>query len=217
MKKIQICVIGLGKFGVRFAEFMAEQGHEVVGIDMDEEKISKSKYFLAQGYHVDEVDREVLSQVGIKEFSHVFISVGDSITSSMMISLYLKEFEIENIWVKAVNHDHEKLLNMIGVDRVIIPEEMAASQLANELTMPGFIDYIPFDSDMIIKEIIVDKWSGKSFRDLDITNRFGIQAIAVKSKLSDDFTFIPKADLILGKNDVVVVIGNKKDLKKIKS
>lgn len=216
-KKIQICIIGLGKFGMRFARFMADQGHEVVGVDVDEDKISKSKDILTQAYHVDKVDREILSQIGIKEFSHVFISVGDSITSSMMISLYLKEFNIKNILVKAVNHDHEKLLSMVGVDRVIIPEEIAASQLANELTMPGFVDYIPFDSQMIIKELIVSKWAGRTLRDLDITNRFGIQAIAIKKVDEKQFTFIPGADYLLQEHDTIVVIGDKQELPKIKS
>jgi len=217
MEKKQICIIGLGKFGMRFAKFVSHQGHEVMGIDIDPEKVSRAKDILTDAYHVDLIDRDVLRQVGISEFSHVVISVGDSITASMMISLYMRELGAGNIWVKAVNHDHQKLLNMLGVDRVIIPEEMAASQLANELTMPGFIDYIPFDSDMIMHELVVSKWAGKTLKDLNITNKYGIQAVAIKEKGESQFCFIPKAESILNSGDIIVVIGHKNSLNKVKA
>ena len=41
MKKF--CVIGLGNFGYHVATFLYNEGHEVIGIDMDREKVQRIK------------------------------------------------------------------------------------------------------------------------------------------------------------------------------
>jgi trk system potassium uptake protein TrkA len=119
------------------------------------------------------------------------------------------------VWVKAVHRDHEKLLRKIGVTHVIIPEEMAAMQLANRVTMPGFIDFLPFDTEMMIREIMIDNWHGQTLRNLDLTNTYNIQVVAVKKANDNNFRYIPKADRVMERSDVLIVIGPRESLEKI--
>ncbi|MGV1100934.1 potassium channel family protein [Thiovibrio sp. JS02] len=215
--KYQIGVIGLGKFGFKFGNTLIQRGLEVIGVDTDPENVKRAQEYFPLVYQADATNKHVLEQLGFKDLTHVLVSVGDSIAASSMISLYLKELAVKNVWVKAINTDHEKLLRKIGVDEVIIPELMAATQLATKLAIPGYIGSLPFDKNFAIQELIVKEWAGKSLRDLDLTNRFSIQIIAVKRAGEENFQYIPKADNALGAGDALEVIGPIDKLTKIKS
>ena len=214
---LQAGVIGLGKFGFKFGKTLMELGHTVVGIDVDPDNIKRAQHVFSQVFQADATDKTALSQMGVTELSHVLVSVGDSIAASAMISMYLKELGVPVVWVKAINSDHEKLLQKIGVDQVVMPEHLAAKQLANRMAIPGFIEHLPFDKEMVIKELTIDEWAGKTLRDMDLTNRYNIQVIATRPALDNKFKFIPKADQRLEKGDVLVTIGHIEQMEKIQS
>lgn len=214
-KFVQVGVIGLGKFGLEFGKHLTELGINILGIDSDEDHIKKARHIFTQVYQANAANKEALQQIGVGDLSHVLVSVGDSIAASAMISMYLKELGVPVVWVKAINEDHAKLLKKIGVDDVFIPESMAARQLANRTTIPGFIDYFPFNKEIVVKEIKISNWAGQSLRDLNLTNKYRIQAIAVKKTGEKDYVFIPKADEKLTVDDVLVIIGEIKSLDEI--
>lgn len=216
-QKLQVGVIGLGKFGRQFARTLVELGHEVVGIDSDPQKVRDAQNELTQVFLADAISEEALAQMGVRELTHVLISVGESIAASTMISMYLKEMGVPRVLVKATNRDHEKLLYKIGVDEVIIPEFMAARQIATRIAMPGFIEHLPFDKEMGVKEFTVERWGGKSLREINLPNLFNVQAIAIRRKDSDKYRFIPRANDVLQSGDVVVIIGDLLQLEKIES
>jgi len=215
-KKIQVGVIGLGKFGLRFAKSLVELGHDVLGLDNDPAHIKQAQAHLPQVFLADAREKEVLEQTGLAEFEYVMVSVGDSISASAMISMFLKELKVPNVWVKASNPDHRKLLKKIGVDRVVIPEDLAAKQLANRLTNPGFVDYLPFDHNLVIHELKIDLHAGKTLRQLNLTNRYKIQVIAVRFKSGGKPIFIPDPEKVLSAGDILVVICHRSQLDSFK-
>jgi trk system potassium uptake protein TrkA len=163
----------------------------------------------------DAMSREALEQIRIQDLEHVLVSVGDSIAASVMISMYLKELGVSKVWAKAINKDHEKLLYKIGVDEVVIPEYMAAKQIASRIAMPGFIEYLSFDKTMAVKELEVKRWAGKSLKELNLTNSFGIQVIAVRRQGEKKYQYIPRADELFQEGDHVVAIGKISQLGKV--
>ncbi len=214
-KFVQVGVIGLGKFGLEFGKHLAKLDINILGIDLNEKNVKRAKHIFTQIYRANAADKEALQQIGVGDLSHVLVSVGDSIAASAMISLYLKELGVPVVWVKAIHEDHAKLLRKIGVDDVFIPESMAARQLASRTTIPGFIDYFPFNNEIVVKEIKIQNWAEQSLRDLDLTNRHRIQVIAVKKNGEKDYVFIPKANEKLAVDDILVIIGEIDNLQKI--
>lgn len=215
--KYQVGVIGLGKFGFKFGKTLTEHNIEVIGVDAKTENVKLAQSVFTQVYQADATNKEALEQLGFSDMTHVLISVGSSIAASSMIALYLKELHVPNVWVKAINADHEKLLMKIGVDEVFIPERMAAKQLANRIAIPGFIEYLPFDNKYALKEFIVHEWAGKSLREIDLTNRFNIQVIAVKHVGEDNYKYIPKANEQLNADDILVAIGEVDNFMNVKA
>jgi len=213
--KPQIAVIGLGKFGYKFGITLLGLGYRVLGIDHLNDKVEKSKNILTEVFKADATQKHALEQMGLSDMTHILVSVGDSISSSTMITMYLKELGVKNVWVKAIHKDHANLLSKIGADEVIIPEHLAAEQLAYRIDMPGLIGKLSVGSDMVIREMAIKKLSAKTIRDIDLTNRFNAQIIAVKRNNFSEYKFIPKADDKLSRGDKIVVIGEAEVLSKI--
>lgn len=205
--KPSVGVIGLGKFGLHFAETLMDLGHEVVGVDSDPKHVREARDLLTQVYEADASDKEVLLQLEVQSLDRVMISVGSSIATSVMIGMYLKEVGVHLVLAKAVHTDHQKLLLKVGVDRVVIPEIMAAREVAARLSMPGFVEHLPFDPKMGVCEIDVQKWKGKSLRELDLSNRFGVQVIARRGAGETSYSYIPRADDALAEGDALMIIG----------
>lgn len=217
MRKISVGVIGLGKFGLSFSQALMDLRQEVVGLDSVPEHVRNAQDVLTQVYQGDAMDRKVLEQLNFADFGVVMVSVGQSIEASAMISLYLKELGAAQVWVKAVSQDHHKLLDRIGVDRVILPEHFAATQLAHSLVTPGLMACLPFDAGMALREITIDKWAGKTLRDLDMTNVHGAQVVAVRRHGESAYTYVPRADMLFARGDVMVVLGSTEALEKMKA
>ena len=213
--KAQIGVIGLGKFGYKFGTTLLNLGHNVLGIDTQKENINKAKKTFSQVFEADATQKQALEQIGVSDMTHILVSVGNSISASTMISMYLKELAVKNVWVKAIHEDHAKLLKKVGVDEVIIPEHLAAEQLAYRIDMPGLIDRLPFGPDMVIREMAIEKLAQKTLREIDLTNRYNTQIIAIKRFGESKYRFIPKADDELSRGDKIMVIGDSEVLAKI--
>jgi trk system potassium uptake protein TrkA len=213
--KPQICVIGLGKFGYKVGTLLLQLNHQVIGIDANPANVQRAQKLFHQVYEADISNKQALEQIGFREITHALISVGDSISTSAMTTMYLKEMKVPNVWVKAINDDHATLLRKVGADEVIIPEHIAAEQLADRIHIPGIINRLPFDPDMIIREMTISQLSGKNLRDIDLSNRFNCQIIAIRKQAESHFRYIPKADDILTAGDSIVVIGKNISLSKI--
>jgi trk system potassium uptake protein TrkA len=210
-------VVGLGKFGLSLARSLMTHGQKVVGVDNDPDKVKTAAEVLTQAYQAEAVDKTALEQLGFGELQEVIVSTGHNMEASILITLFLKELGCKSVTVKAMSRDHEKVLIKVGANAVIFPERYAAEQLAAKLAVPGLIDYLPLGTNVILKELTVEKWAGKSLRDLDLTNSFGIQVVAVKGLEDKQFVFVPSADTPLQKGDILAVIGRGEKLLELES
>lgn len=215
VKKKEIGVIGLGKFGFSLAEALTTLGHAVVGVDSSEDHVKRAQNKLAQVFKADATDEKALEQIGFKDLDKVIVSTGDSMEASILVVLNLQSIGVEEIWVKAISEEHQRVLYKLGVDHVVFPEAFVAYQLAHQLTNLGINDYFGLGVDVATKEIVVDKWAGKNLRELDLTNTFHIQVVAFRKRDEAEFSFVPKADLVFEEGDVVVLIGKSKDMARI--
>ncbi|MFO7817273.1 MAG: potassium channel family protein [Thermodesulfobacteriota bacterium] len=216
MAKREIGIIGLGKFGFFLGKSLTDLGHTILGIDRKQDNIRRSQDVLAHVYEADATDKTALSQLGVADLDEVIISVGQSMEASILICLHLRELGECKLICKAISEDHEKVLRKIGVEEIIFPERFAAAQLARRMAIPGLIDYLPFGEDIVLRELEVHKWEGKSLRDLDLTNEHNIQVVAIKRKGAGQFSFVPQAREELSKGDILAVLGNEDDVDRLK-
>lgn len=122
MKK-QCVVIGLGKFGLMVAKKLSESGMDILAIDKDMKRVEKANIFATKAICVNVNDVESLEKVGLEDFEYGVIGIGENPSSSILASIILKDAGVNYIIAKAENETHKKVLERIGVDEVIIPEE----------------------------------------------------------------------------------------------
>lgn len=211
-KRLEIGIIGLGKFGTFLGQRLMELGHTVIGIDKNETKVRRARDELSRVFQADAMDRTALEQTGFKDLSKVVVSVGDAMEASILITLNMVELGVPDVWTKAVSFQHEKVLSKIGASNVFIPERYGAHQLALRMSVPGLVEYLPVGEGLLVQQLSVDKWSGRSLRQLDLTNRHGIQVVAVRRAESKDFVYLPKADVVLTTGDELVVFVQEENL-----
>jgi len=213
---MKFAVIGLGSFGSNVAKTLYEKGNEVLAVDVDKEKIEEVKTFVSHAVNMDAADKENLQALGIQDMDVVIVSLGPEMEASILTVLHLHEIGAKRVVAKALTEDHAKILEAVGATEVIYPEKDMAIKTAMKLSCPNVLEYLPLISGFGIQEIAPpEKFIGKSLKELDLRNKYGIQIIAIKELIPEKTTFVPKADFVLKDSDILVIMGEEKQLEKI--
>lgn len=206
----QIVIIGLGKFGMSVAKLLSKYDYDVLAIDDQESLIEEVVPFVTRAMQLNALDSEALKSAGIKNFDIAIIGIGDNIESSLMIALTLKELGIPNIIAKSRDEKHTKLLEMIGVNKIVQPEIDSAVRLVNTLTTTYIKDKMELSKDYSMIEIETPKiWVGKSFSELALRQKHSINVVCVKRNSEVIF---PTANYELDENDLLLVMASNKEL-----
>ncbi|MCX8160648.1 MAG: TrkA family potassium uptake protein [Candidatus Saccharicenans sp.] len=210
---MRFAVIGLGSFGSYLARTLYEKGHEVLVIDKDKDKVEEAKDFSSQAVWMDSADKESLQALGVQDMDVAVVSLGPEMEPSILTVLYLHELGVKRILAKALSPDHGKILEAIGATEVIYPERDMAVRLAQRLSSRNVLEYLPLAENISIQEIVPpEAFIGKKLRDLDLTNRYRVQVIAVRQLVPDRLIFIPGADFVIKDSDVLVVMGEEENI-----
>ena len=155
----------------------------------------------------DAQDLEVLRALGARDFDCAIIAIGDDLAASVLATMNLKELGVPYIICKAHDRTHRRVLEKLGVDRVIIPEQEHAERLARSLHSHNVLDYIELSEDYGILEVPAPKsWVGKTLKELNVRAKLGVNIIAVESGQKTNVS--PAADYRIEAGDVMVVLGD---------
>jgi trk system potassium uptake protein TrkA len=212
MKKQTFAVIGLGRFGSAMARTLTELGQDVVGIDSDEERVQRHADVIRSAVQLDANDERALRAVGVQDVDVAVISIGENIEASLLAVMLVKDLGVRRIIAKAVTTLHGRILERIGVDRVIFPEREMAIRVAHSLVVPNVLDYIELSRDFSIIEIPAPReFHGKSLKELQLRNRYGLTLIAIKRKPAGGGAEVtnvaPTADDLILADDVLALLG----------
>ncbi|RIW29495.1 TrkA family potassium uptake protein [Bacillus salacetis] len=207
----EFVVIGLGRFGGSIVRSLADQDLEVMAIDKEEDRVNEFASIASHAVVADTTDESVLKSLGIRNFDHVIVAIGDDIQSSILTTLMLKEIGVNKITVKAQNDYHEKVLRKIGANHVVHPERDMGRRIAHNIVSNNVLDYLELSEEHSIVEIAAnDRLDGNSLIDLDIRAKYGINIVAIKR--GKDILVSPQADEKIATGDVLIVIGADTDI-----
>jgi trk system potassium uptake protein TrkA len=214
----QFAIVGIGNFGYYLARHLFEKGHEVVALDLNQTQVQKVKDFVSMAVVADGTDREALESLGIKEVDSAVVSIGTRMQASILATLHLKEIGVKHILAKAVSEEHGRILSKIGAHEIIFPEKDLAISVAGRLDIPNILDYLPFINGYSIVELAPPKeFVGKSLKELNLINRFGVQVLAIKEIIPERHALIPTGNFLVKDGDALIVLGPDEDLKKLQA
>jgi trk system potassium uptake protein TrkA len=207
----QFIVLGLGRFGSAVATTLVELGHEVLGVDIDEERVDVLKDKITQAVQADITEEKVLKELGVKNFDAAIVGIATDLETSILVTMMLKEMGIKYIIAKAQNNLHAQVLKKIGVDKVVFPERDMGARIAQRLITPNIKDYIELEPDYNVIEIeALLEFADKTLSELDLRNKYGINVLAIKR--NDSFNISPRAKDVIKKGDFLIVIGETKKI-----
>jgi trk system potassium uptake protein TrkA len=211
MPKQAYAVIGLGRFGSSVAYELNEAGQEVLGIDINEEKVEDAESIVTHAIVGDSTDVEVLKSAGIRNFDCVIVAIGNDMQSSILTTLIIKELGVKQVIAKALSKTHGRVLEKVGADWIIYPERDMGSRVAHQLLSPNVLNYIQLSEEYNIEELkIPSSLTEKSLKELDFRAKYNISVIAIVC--NEEIIISPSPDHIIHEGDFLVVIGSREDL-----
>jgi len=147
----------------------------------------------------------------------VIVSTGANIKPSILICFHLRRLGITRIIAKAEDDDHGEILKLLGASEIIRPGVDMAKRLALQLTSPNILEFLPLEEDYTIAQVAPPSpFIGRSLRELDLRQRYGVNIIAIKELVPERFVMVPTADFVVKDSDLLIMVGKEADLKKIK-
>jgi len=150
---MKFIIIGLGNFGGTLARELAQQGHEVIGVDKQLDLVEDLKDRLTYSVQMDATNDRSLSELPIAEAHNVIVSLGDEGDATSVAAL-LKQKKAQHIIIRSVSQLHQIVLQTIGIAEIINPEQSTAQQLALRLGIPKVQQVQPLGNGYLLAEIM---------------------------------------------------------------
>lgn len=206
-------VIGLGRFGSNLACTLYELGHEVLGVDENEDNVKRVADHITHAIIGDPKDESVLQSIGVRNFDCTIVSLSSDIQSSVLVTLMLKEMGVEYVVAKAQSEIHARVLAKVGADRVVFPEKDMGMRLAQSLSRSNILEYIELSDEYSIVEIKVPAmWVGKTLRQLNVRGKYNVNIVGIRHHSPDYIEIAPNADSPFNEGEILVIIGSNKDV-----
>ena len=208
-----VLLIGLGRFGKHIAKQLSQMGHEIMAVDINEERVDKILPFVTNAQIGDSTDAEFLKSLGIGNYDLCFVTIGESFQNSLETTSLLKELGAKFVISRAERDVQEKFLLRNGADKVVYPEKQVAKWASIRYTDDHILDYMEVDAAHAIFEVeIPDEWIGKTVGGLDIRRKYNINILAIKNE--EEVSVAISADTVLRSGSTLLVLGDYRAIRK---
>jgi trk system potassium uptake protein TrkA len=223
-------VIGLGAFGKTLAMSLMENEVEVVAIDSNMEMVDEIQDDVTYAVCLDSTDEKALLSLGLEDFDFAIVCIGGDFEATLLTSVLLKNGGVKHVITRASDPIHIKILKAVGIDEIITPEIEVAEKLSYRLIYKNLFDIIHIDDSIAVVRIKApETFVGKTIGELNLRAKYKINVIAIEEKLSKDIqkdkkqkirkglivNNTPGAETVINEEDVLIVTGDAKDLKKL--
>ena len=179
-KKRSFCIIGLGRFGQTLARSLAKTDHQVLVIDENDDVINAISDIVTNAVVGDPTNEAVLRAAGVSDYDCVVVATADNINDSILTTLTLKDMGIKQVVARASSDQHRRVLEKLGADMVVFPEQDMGEKLVGILDRNNVLEYIEFsDTHAIVEVAVPQRWVGKSLAELNVRKKYGVTVLAV--------------------------------------
>ena len=217
--KNQVAVIGLGRFGSSVAGALYNLGHDVLAIDVNEDRVQGMMGRVTYPVTGNASNESVLRELGIQDYSAAVVAVGSDIVVSVMTCVLLKTMGLGLIVARAQNELHGNTLERIGVDRVVYAETESGVRLAHNLFNPNVQQYMELAPNFGISMLRApEKYADKTLKELGFSSprdKYGLAVVAVKR--GKDITLNPDGDDRLRPGDTLVLAGRDENFERLET
>lgn len=205
-------LIGLGRFGKFFAQKTFALGHQIMAVDINEDRINDALPYVTNALIGDSSRIEFLESLGVENYDACIVAIGDDFQKSLETTYLLHELGAKKVVSRASADIQKKFLLNNGADQVIYPEKALAEWTAVSLSSDKIFDFVALDDTYAVSEVAIpQKWVGKTLSSLDVRKKNSVNIIAAKDKKGTVRNLDPNETLresdrlfVMGKNDDIV-------------
>ncbi len=224
---MKIIVIGLGSFGASLAEKLTKMGNEVIGVDIKLSRVEAIKDIITHAINLDATEIGAVSNLPYKDADIIVMAIGEDKGANILATALMKQLKVKRLISRAVSPLQEMVLEAMGVDEIIHPEEETAERWSKKLNLRGVVDSFELNRDFsIIETNIPLEYNGKNLEEIGLKRNYNIIVLTVisfvneKNKLGilrkiSNVQGVASAKTILHHGDIMVLYGHNKDLRKL--
>lgn len=223
---MKFIIIGLGNFGGSLAEKLTQQGNEVIGVDSRDEKVVALKDKLSHTICMNATDQSAIAHLPLKNTDVVMVCIGEDEGANIMVTAHFKNLGVKRLISRSINPLHENVLQALGVNEIVRPEEETAERWAKKLCLKGVVDSFELNKNFSIVEIVVpEKYVGKTIEEVKFRELHNVLILTIirdtqeksflgRSKIVANVQGIPEPTTMLQRDDIIVIYGANEDLQK---
>jgi trk system potassium uptake protein TrkA len=215
---MKIAVIGLGQFGRALALRLARSGADVIAVDRDMEVVQELRDDVALAAKLDATDERSLRSQGIDQVDVLVAAIGGDFEANQLVVVQAKRLGIKRVVARAESAVHKRILELIGADEVVMPEEEAAERVSQLVMRPSLQSYFELvDGYSIVEAELPTAWAGKTIADLNLRHRYGVNLIAIKRVVDEreSINAVPMPSDAFQVGDVLAIAGSDESLKRL--
>lgn len=210
-------IVGLGIFGSGVAETLFEKGHDVIAIDLIEEKVERAAAQTTRAVVGDARQKEVLKRIGAEGADGAVVSTGNDISASILAVMALKDLGVRDVYVKVISFDHARIMARMGVTETAFPERETSVNLAVRMVRSdALLNYVRLGSGLSLQEMTVPAaWEGKTLRELALPRHHRVSVVAVHDVMMDEMNPVPDPDAPLLDSHTLILTGTEENLARV--
>lgn len=202
-------IIGLGRFGGSVCRELIKSDQEVLAIDSCEDRVNEYMNVATHAVVANAQDEATLRSLGLRNFDHVIVAIGEDIQASILVTLMAKEMGVPRITAKAQNEYHARVLDKVGADTVVHPERDMGIRLGHKLTSNNMLDFIELSEDYSLAEVIITnkKYYNRTIEEINFRQHFNLTIVAIR-RGKNELIVSPPANQMILENDILLVVGH---------
>lgn len=220
-------IFGLGNFGAALGEKLTAQGNEVIGVDNNMDKVDAMKESISHTVCLDSTDQFTVSGLPLKETDVVIVAIGEDQGANIMTTAVLKNLSVKRLISRAITPLHETVLEAMGVDEIVHPEEETAERWAKKLCLKGVVESFELSSQFSIVEVTVPlKYAGKTLAEVGFRRKHNVVVLTtIKRREEKNIIGVQRGvnqvqgvaspQTLLEENDIIVIYGNNNDIRSL--
>ncbi|SHJ46484.1 trk system potassium uptake protein TrkA [Reichenbachiella agariperforans] len=220
-------IIGLGVFGASLAKKLTESGNEVIGVDNIMSKVDALREAITHTICLDSTDPQAVTNLPLADTDVVIVCIGENEGANIMTTALMKKMKAKRLISRAVSLLHETVLEAMGVDEIVHPEEETANRWSKKLNITGVVDSFQLTGDHnIIEATVPTQYVSKSLQELNLQEKYNVVVLTTMRvteekndlgsiKKTGEINKVANANTILNKHDILVLYGNMSDIRKL--
>lgn len=202
----QVLVIGLGQFGMSVVQSLGNFDTDVLAVDRRPELVDLAAPLAAEAICLDATDEAAISKLSPQTRDVCLCAIGNEAReASFICTALLRQTGAKRILARATDPLHERILHLVGADKVVNPEREFGMQVAAHMVHEGVLGEYQLAEGVAITELEIPKvFVGKTMIELELPKRRGMTIIAIQR--AGTTIVAPNPAEPLHQGDILVVV-----------